>query len=290
MALDNLLAPQGDPKRNPLDDVFSKNRMLFNLLAQSGYSTVPGSPLGAIGRAALLTQEQDREDRKLDLSSQLMRTRFGGNTTPAGQREFEALVQAAREDNPNKTERDAARVSLGLDPRAGISADERIALDPSLTSNVAGSKAAITGAVEEAKAGVQRESEVTATNQDRAQTLGVWEAARQPLLDALDGTITGPVPGMGMLLAQLLLAIVLTLVLSWLLRPFLGWFGMIPALAAAYGLLSWFRKLDGKLYAYYLMHDYAYSAKLKGKTPDELRQRLRSFTALIREADRKSVV
>ncbi|WP_170463816.1 hypothetical protein [Ruegeria arenilitoris] len=108
--------------------------------------------------------------------------------------------------------------------------------------------------------------------------------ALRRLMRLRKGPVIAALYPVGMLLAQLLLAIVLTLVLSWLLRPFLGWFGMIPAVAAAYGLLSWFRKLDGKLYAYYLMHDYAYSAKLRGQTPDELRLRLRSFTALIREA------
>ena len=98
------------------------------------------------------------------------------------------------------------------------------------------------------------------------------------------GPVIAALYPVGMLLAQLFLAIVLTLALSWAFRPFLGWIGMIPAVAAACGLLIWFRKLDGKLYAYYLMHDYAYSARLRGATPIELHQRLRSFSALIRNA------
>ncbi|MBO9445149.1 hypothetical protein [Ruegeria sp. R14_0] len=98
------------------------------------------------------------------------------------------------------------------------------------------------------------------------------------------GPVIAALYPVGMLLAQLFLAIVLTLALSWAFRPFLGWIGMIPAVAAACGLLIWFRKLDGKLYAYYLMHDYAYSARLRGATPNELHQRLRSFSAQIRDA------
>ncbi len=189
-------APDPRPTQNPLDNFLARpsGRFLANLLAQSGYSTVPSSPLGAIGRAALLSQEQNREDRALDIREKLLRNRLVG--TPAGQREFEAMVKAAREDNPNVLERDAALISLGINPRAGISAKERIAGDPELTSDVAGSQAEIAGAVEGAKADVQREAEVEKTNQERAQTLAVWEASKGPLMDALEGTITGPVPGL----------------------------------------------------------------------------------------------
>ncbi|MEO0929777.1 MAG: hypothetical protein AAFY14_03875 [Pseudomonadota bacterium] len=42
-------------------------------------------------------------------------------------------------------------------------------------------------------------------------------------------------------------------------------------------LLRWFKSLDGKLFAYYLMHDYAFSARLWGKNPPQLEERMRSF-------------
>jgi hypothetical protein len=48
--------------------------------------------------------------------------------------------------------------------------------------------------------------------------------------------------------------------------------------------LRWFRKLDNKFYAYYLMHDYAYSARSKGSNPPELEARMAEFTATIRAA------
>lgn len=46
----------------------------------------------------------------------------------------------------------------------------------------------------------------------------------------------------------------------------LGWF-----------ILQWFRKRDGKFYAYYLMHDYAYSARWRGANPPELETRMAEF-------------
>ncbi|RBW56052.1 hypothetical protein [Ruegeria sp. A3M17] len=98
------------------------------------------------------------------------------------------------------------------------------------------------------------------------------------------GPVIAALYPVGMLMAQLLLAILLAVVMTWLVMPFMGWLGAVPAVVAAYGLMRWFRKLDGRLYAYYLMHDYAYSAALRGAMPAELRLRLREFGELIQEA------
>ncbi|MCF2872704.1 hypothetical protein L0664_16660 [Octadecabacter sp. G9-8] len=46
-------------------------------------------------------------------------------------------------------------------------------------------------------------------------------------------------------------------------------------------VLRWFKKKDGKFFAYYLMHDYAYSAHWKGANPPELEQRMAEFRAAI---------
>ena len=54
-------------------------------------------------------------------------------------------------------------------------------------------------------------------------------------------------------------------------------------------LLQWFRKIDNKLYVYYLMHDYAYSARSKGANAPELEARLALFADLIAEALRSDV-
>lgn len=51
-----------------------------------------------------------------------------------------------------------------------------------------------------------------------------------------------------------------------------GAFGLV-----AWGSLRFFRKIDNKLFAYYLMHDYAYSAQFKGANPLELEARMAEF-------------
>ncbi|MGB7316594.1 MAG: hypothetical protein WBC85_01365 [Planktotalea sp.] len=52
----------------------------------------------------------------------------------------------------------------------------------------------------------------------------------------------------------------------------------------AYGILDFFRRKDNKFFAYYLMHDYAYSARTRGANPPELEARMEEFVARISEA------
>ena len=163
--------------------------MLMNLLAQEGYSTMPSSPFGAIGRAYGATQQQDLQ-RKL-IENRLNAYQRGG-MDPAGLREFEGMTAGLSDDDRES----ARRIALGLDPRAGISATERIVADPLLSELIAKYEGRLTEAKEGSKSDVQRESSVRATNADRKQTLAVWEAARGPLISALEGTITGPVIGL----------------------------------------------------------------------------------------------
>jgi hypothetical protein len=65
--------------------------------------------------------------------------------------------------------------------------------------------------------------------------------------------------------------------------------------AVVWTILHWFKGKDGKLYAYYLMHDYAYSAQLRGANPPELEERMAQFgetiaAALRSDADEVLVV
>ncbi|MGJ8589982.1 MAG: hypothetical protein ACSHXW_17725 [Yoonia sp.] len=68
--------------------------------------------------------------------------------------------------------------------------------------------------------------------------------------------------------------------LTWALWA-LGWAVMI---AVAVAILRWFKARDNKLFAYYLMHDYAYSAQLRGGTPPALAARMKEFEGLIADA------
>ncbi len=60
--------------------------------------------------------------------------------------------------------------------------------------------------------------------------------------------------------------------------------GWAAGLAAGYGVLTLFRRADGRLFAYYLMHDYAYAAGAGGANPPALEQRMREFAVRIAEA------
>jgi hypothetical protein len=53
---------------------------------------------------------------------------------------------------------------------------------------------------------------------------------------------------------------------------------------AGYALLRWFKARDSKFYAYYLMHDYAYSARYRGANPPALEARMAEFTTEIAAA------
>jgi len=102
------------------------------------------------------------------------------------------------------------------------------------------------------------------------------------------GPVIAALYPVGMLLGQLALAIGLgALVRAGLARgidalvPSAGGVGSFVALAAGVGAavatLRWFKARDNKLFAYYLMHDYAYSAQSRGAYPPELEQRMAHF-------------
>ncbi len=109
------------------------------------------------------------------------------------------------------------------------------------------------------------------------------------------GPVIAALYPIAMLLGQLALAIAL----GWAAGRAAGW-----ALAGAAGAgplgqsagfwaagaavsvlaLRWFRRIDNRLYAYYLMHDYAYSAATRGANPPELEARMARFADAIAKA------
>ncbi len=117
------------------------------------------------------------------------------------------------------------------------------------------------------------------------------------------GPVIAALYPIGMLLVQLLVALLaghlLGLGLAWLTRfvplgsestafaahKMLGSTAyLVGMIAALWLLLRWFKKKDGKFFAYYLMHDYAYSARYKGANPPELEARMADFAKVIGEA------
>jgi len=108
------------------------------------------------------------------------------------------------------------------------------------------------------------------------------------------GPVLAALYPVAMLLAQLAFALLaargagLTLGAA---HPAAAWAG----LAVVPPLLWWFRRLDGRLYAHYLMHDYAFSARYRGADPPELAARIDAFAdhvadALADDADEVLVV
>lgn len=131
------------------------------------------------------------------------------------------------------------------------------------------------------------------------------------------GPVIAALYPVGMLLAQLLTAVLLGMLagklLGWTLtggaRALIGVFGsgdasdldfsvlyMARAVLqwalggfVAWHVLRWFKKKDGTFFAYYLMHDYAYSAQSKGANPPELEVRMAQFKDAIAAALRTDV-
>lgn len=95
-----------------------------------------------------------------------------------------------------------------------------------------------------------------------------------------------------MLLGQLALA----LALMWLTMAAVrqlgfglaqGWahaLGLVAGAGLGIGLLHWFRARDGRFLAYYLMHDYAFSARYRGANPPALEARIAEFGDKIAQA------
>ena len=90
------------------------------------------------------------------------------------------------------------------------------------------------------------------------------------------------------LLAELGLAVLAARVLGGLVQAYFGELGFTASLIvgglAAIVVLRWFKARDGKIFAYYLMHDYAFTAQLWGAYPVVLEARLAAFRTLIEDA------
>jgi hypothetical protein len=89
-----------------------------------------------------------------------------------------------------------------------------------------------------------------------------------------------------LLVGQALVALLAGGLVLWLLPG--GWLGGWLALAlaalAAFGVLEGFRRMDRRLFVYYLMHDYAFTGVEWGAYPAALQDRLRQFGARVRAA------
>jgi len=111
----------------------------------------------------------------LALSPEQRLARARGAGVPAEQRAFESLIA----DFTPEEQSMARRVRAGLEARAGISAQERIAAAPGVTELVAGSQAIIAGGIQTAKTTAQIDAELA-----RAEETGGAAAREAALVEA----------------------------------------------------------------------------------------------------------
>jgi hypothetical protein len=143
------------------------------------------------------------------------------------------------------------------------------------------------------------EQGITATYLQMIRTAWIYIAsgALWRLMRLRKGPVIAALYPVAFLIGQLLLAVLAGSVVLWAgkaaLMPLLGAIGHVVAAVAAvgvaYGLLRWFKARDNRFFAYYLMHDYAYSAASKGANPPELEARMAEFTEEIAAALRSDV-
>lgn len=86
------------------------------------------------------------------------------------------------------------------------------------------------------------------------------------------------------LLAQLAVALLLGGALAVFTSQVHSILGAGLGFGLAWAILAAFRRWDNKVFAYYLMHDYAYSAQIGGANPPELEARMTEFRTALRAA------
>ena len=106
-----------------------------------------------------------------------------------------------------------------------------------------------------------------------------WAYLRTGALFRLMRLRRGPVIAalypVAVLLAQLVCALLLAALLGWLALRLAGWALALPvAGAVAVAVLYLWRRADGRIFAYYLMHDYAFAAADGGADPAAMRRRI----------------
>jgi hypothetical protein len=126
---------------------------------------------------------------------------------------------------------------------------------------------------------------ILATYWQLARTAWVYitSGALWRLMRLRKGPVIAALYPVGALILQLLAALLVSMVLgAWLgaVHPAASWIGLV----VIWPILAWFQKIDKKVFAYYLMHDYAYSSHLNGANPPLLDARLTDFRSAVSDA------
>jgi hypothetical protein len=128
-----------------------------------------------------------------------------------------------------------------------------------------------------------------------------WQLAQTAWVYITTGTLRrlmwlrkGPVIAalypVGMLVLQLMVAVgvawLLGSLVSRLVYPAVGWIAGLPVMLL---ILRWFKNQDRRFFVYYLMHDYAFTARHKGAYPPILEERMSEFAEKIAAALKSDV-
>ncbi|MCC5969657.1 MAG: hypothetical protein JJU15_06880 [Pararhodobacter sp.] len=118
----------------------------------------------------------------------------------------------------------------------------------------------------------------------------LWVFGRTGALVAMIRLRPGPMLSglypVSMLVVQALLAVLLGWGAGWLVAWLTGSgvLAFLAGLAVGYAFLSVAQRFDSRLYAYYLLYDFAHTARHYGANPPELEDRIAAFTASVRTA------
>ncbi|MEM6586901.1 MAG: hypothetical protein AAF641_00515 [Pseudomonadota bacterium] len=131
---------------------------------------------------------------------------------------------------------------------------------------------------------------IIATYAALAKTASVYitSGALFRLMRLRKGPVIAALYPVGFLLVQLAIALGLAWGVGRLLSPIHPWLAWAGLIVVPF-VLEWFRRKDNKFFAYYLMHDYAYSARYRGSEPPELKARMAEFTHAITAAMEEDV-
>lgn len=128
---------------------------------------------------------------------------------------------------------------------------------------------------------------ILATYGQLARTAWIYfgSGAIWPLIRLRKGPLAAAFYPVILLLGQLALA----LAAGWGLARLIGMvmplaLGLLPGMVLVWWLLRLFKRLDGKVFAHYLMHDFAYVARDRGAYSMDLEERLAQFGLRIRAA------
>jgi hypothetical protein len=118
----------------------------------------------------------------------------------------------------------------------------------------------------------------------RTAWLYVSSGALRRLIRLRKGPMVAALYPVVVLLLQALVALVAAGLVAWAAAGLHGWLRAGLALVAGWAVLEGFRRIDRRLYVYYLMHDFAFTARDGGAYPAVLEDRLQFFGRRLRAA------